>query len=127
MLTEHEIEVRVRYQETDGQGRVHHANYLTYFEMVRTEMLRESGTSYRDFEQSGLMLVVAEMNVRYFLPADYDDLLLVRVKTTKAKAARIYQEYEVKRTETLLATGTSVMACVDHTGRVRRLPDWLAP
>jgi len=127
MLTEHEIEIRVRYQETDGQGRVHHANYLTYFEMVRTEMLRESGTTYRDFEQSGFMLVVAEMNVRYFLPADYDDLLRVRVETTKAKAARIYQEYEVKRGDTLLATGSSVMACVDHSGRVRRLPNWITP
>ena len=126
MLTEHEIEVRVRYQETDGQRRVHHANYLTYFEMVRTEMLRASGTTYRDLEASGLMLVVAEVNVKYLLPADYDDLLRVRVRTTRAKGARIYHEYEVKRGSTLLATGSSVIACIDPAGRVRRLPGWLS-
>ena len=39
MLRQHEIEIRVRYQETDAQGRVHHANYLTYFEMGLSESL----------------------------------------------------------------------------------------
>ena len=125
MITEHEIEVRVRYQETDGQARVHHANYLTYFEMARTEMLRASGTTYRDFEETGLMLVVAEVKVLYYLPADYDDLLRVRVQTTKAKGARVYQSYEVSRGEEVLATGESVLACVDRSGRVTRLPTWL--
>ena len=125
MLTEFELEVRVRYQETDGQRRVHHANYLTYFEMARTEMLRASGTTYRDFEETGVMLVVAEINVKYFLPADYDDLLTIIVRTTKAKGARVFQEYEVKRGDDLLATGSSVIACIDRTGRVRRLPDWM--
>ena len=125
MITEHEIEVRVRYQETDGQARVHHANYLTYFEMARTEMLRASGTTYRDFEETGLMLVVAEVKVLYYLPADYDDLLRVRVQTTKAKGARVYQSYEVSRGEEVLARGESVLACVDRSGRVTRLPTWL--
>ncbi len=75
MLRHHEIEIRVRYQETDGQGRVHHANYLTYFELGRTELLRAAGYDYRQLEAQGWMLVVSEMNCRYFQPASFDDLL----------------------------------------------------
>jgi len=56
-LAVHETEIRVRYQETDGQRRLHHANYLTYFEMGRTEMLRACGRTYREFEDAGLVMV----------------------------------------------------------------------
>src|SRR5438270_6416632 len=86
---QHEIEIRVRYQETDGQGRVHHANYLTWFELGRVELLRSLGHEYRKLEAAGVMLVVAEMNVRYYLPAFFDDVLTVRTSTLKAKGARI--------------------------------------
>ena len=58
---EHEIQVRVRYQETDAQGRVHHSNYMNYFEVARVEMLRQSGISYRELEESGVMLGVASI------------------------------------------------------------------
>ena len=58
-------QVRVRYQETDGQGHVHHANYLTYFEQARVEMLRAIGESYREVERTGAILVVTEMDIRY--------------------------------------------------------------
>ena len=122
MLTVHEIEIRVRYQETDGQGRVHHANYFTYFEQGRTELLRACGMSYRELEATGLLLVVAEISGRYFLPAVYDDLLRVRTTTVHAKGARIEHRYEVFRGDELLAEGQSVLACVDRHGRVRRLP-----
>lgn len=60
MAAAHQMEIRVRYQETDGQRRVHHANFLTYFEMGRTEMLRAHGHSYRRFEDEGLFMVVSE-------------------------------------------------------------------
>ena len=56
MAAVHEMEIRVRYQETDGQRRVHHANFLTYFEMGRTEMLRAHGHTYRQFEDAGLFI-----------------------------------------------------------------------
>jgi acyl-CoA thioester hydrolase len=56
ILSTLDIEIRVRYQETDGQGRVHHANFITYFEQGRTELLRASGRSYRQVEEEGLML-----------------------------------------------------------------------
>ena len=125
MLASHEIEIRVRYQETDGQGRVHHANYLTWFELGRVELLRAMGHSYRELEAAGVMLVVAEMNVRYFLPAVFDDVLTLRTSTHKAKGARIEHEYKILRGPDLLAQATSTVACIDRAGRVARLPKWL--
>lgn len=125
MLIEHEIEVRVRYQETDGQGRVHHANYLTWFEQARVEMLRAAGISYKQLEQEGVLLVVAEMNCRYFLPAEFDDLLRVRVTTLRAKGARIEHRYQVLRDGALLVDATSTVACIDRAGKVTRLPPML--
>jgi acyl-CoA thioester hydrolase len=110
MLTTHEIEIRVRYQETDGQGRVHHANYLTWFELARVEMLRASGVSYKQLEQDGILLVVAEMHCRYYLPAEFDDVLHVRVTTLKAKGARVEHRYEVRRGDQLLVDATSTIA-----------------
>lgn len=126
MLREHEIEIRVRYQETDGQGRVHHANYLTWFELARVELLRAAGHSYRELEEAGVFLVVAEVSLRYFFPAVFDDVVRVRVTTVTAKGARIEHRYQVLRGETLLAEGTTTVACIDAGGRVRRLPVWLA-
>jgi acyl-CoA thioester hydrolase len=123
----HEIEIRVRYQETDGQGRLHHANYINYFEVGRVELLRASGKSYRELEQEGLFLVVAEASCRYFAPAQYDDLLRLRTTTARAKGARIEHHYELSRDGELLAEGRTVVACVDRDGNVRRLPKWLIP
>jgi YbgC/YbaW family acyl-CoA thioester hydrolase len=77
-VTVHETQIRVRYKETDGQRRVHHSNFLTSFEVGRTEMLRSRGATYRDFEDAGLFLVVSEASCRYMQPADYDDLLTIR-------------------------------------------------
>lgn len=125
MRTEHEHELRVRYQETDAQARVHHANYFTYFEQGRVELLRAAGYSYRKLEEQGIMLVVAEISCRYYLPANYDDLLRIVTKTVRAKGARIEHEYRVYRDAELLAEGRSTVACIDPAGRVRRLPEFL--
>ncbi len=121
----HELEIRVRYQETDGQRRVHHANYLTYFEMGRTEMLRAQGRTYRGFEDAGLFMVVAEANCRYQAAAEYDDLLLLRTRVEKISAASIRHAYELIRDTQIIATGTTLVVCVDRSGRIRRLPDWM--
>jgi len=125
MLPQHEIQIRVRYQETDGQTRLHHANYINYFEIGRVELLRAAGHSYRSIEESGIFLVVAEVSCRYYLPADYDDLLTLRTTTVRAKGARIEHHYELFRDHEKLAEGRTVVGCVDREGRVRRLPDWL--
>ena len=119
------LPIRVRYQETDAMARLHHANYLTYFELGRTEMLRAGGITYREIEAGGIYLVVAEMNVKYFLPAAYDDELVLTTRTLAAKGARVRHGYELRRGEAVLATAESVIASVDRTGKVVRLPPWL--
>ncbi len=124
-MRQHEILIRVRYQETDAQGRVHHANYLTYFEQGRVEFLRAMGHSYRELESTGIMLVVSEMQVQYYLPACYDDELRLETKIVRAKGARIEHSYRVTRGEELLVTGKSTIASISSDGRVRRLPDFL--
>jgi acyl-CoA thioester hydrolase len=125
MLTSHSIEIRVRYQETDAQGRVHHANYLKWFELGRVELLRASGHSYRELEEAGIFLVVAEAALSFEKPASFDDLLTLTTTTVKAKGARIEHRYEVFHGTDLLARGTTTVACIDRNGRVCRLPQWL--
>jgi acyl-CoA thioester hydrolase len=68
---------------------------------------------------------VAEMNVQYFQPAFFDDVLKLRTSAVKAKGARILHEYQILRDADLLAQGTSTIACIDRAGRVSRLPKWL--
>ena len=124
-IPSHQIQIRVRYQETDGQRRVHHANYLNYFEVARTEMLRACGVTYRDLEDAGVFLVVSEATCSYKAPADYDDLLTIRTWIEKAGGASLRHGYEVVRDTTILARGTTVVVCVDREGKVQRMPDWL--
>ena len=121
----HETEIRVRYQETDAQGHVHHANYINYFEIGRVEMLRDGGVSYREFEESGLMLVIVSLKCDYFKPALYDDLLKLRTSVVKAKGVRIQHAYEIYRSNELIVKGETVVACVDHSGKPKALPKWL--
>jgi len=123
--TQHEMEIRVRYQETDGQGRVHHANYLNYFEIGRVELLRSRGRSYRSVEEAGLMLVVSEAHLRYVVPADYDDVLRLVTTAVRAKGARITHVYQIFRGEELIVDGHTVVACINRQGKVTRLPEWL--
>lgn len=122
---QHSIELRVRYQETDGQGRLHHANYINYFEVGRVELLRASGLSYRELEESGIMLVVGEVSCQYLGPSRYDDLLTVRTTVAWAKGVRIRHDYRILRGDELLATGHTVVVAVNPQGRPVRLPDWL--
>src|ERR1700674_4027971 len=103
MLSEHEIEIRVRYQETDGQGRLHHANYFTYFELGRTELLRAIGYDYRQIESEGWMLVVSEISCSFCLPANFGDLLRLRTTVIESRGARVVNDYQIFRGDTLLA------------------------
>ncbi len=123
VLLRHALEFRVAYQETDGQRRVHHANYLNYFERGRVEMLRSIGHDYKAIEDSGRMLVVTEMNIRYHAPADFDDLLTVTTDVLEVRKVRMRNRYRIHRGETLLVEGDSVIACLDRNGKPARLPD----
>lgn len=131
------LSIRVCYNETDGQGHVHHAQYLNYFERGRVELMRSQGHSYREFEIGGLMLVVVEMNVKYLGAALFDDLLLLTTRVVRSRGVRIEHAYELIRPASsqtdsddidaadVIVTGTSTIACIDRVGKVRRLPEYL--
>jgi acyl-CoA thioester hydrolase len=121
-----EIQIRVRYAETDRMGLLHHANYLVYFEQARTELLRQMGHTYRDLEDQGFYLVVAKIEVRYKRPAHYDDVLTIRTTVTRTSPVRLEHKYEVFGPDGgVCAEGTSTLACVNAEGKVQALPDWL--
>ena len=122
-----DYQFRVRYQETDQMGVVYHANYLTWFEIARTEALRSLGKTYRDLEESGCYLVVNKAECSYKRPAKYDDWITVRVWIEKVTHVKIEHRYEVWRDRELLATGRTVLAAVDRNGRIMRIPEWLVP
>ena len=122
MPDSHEIDVRVRYAETDRMGLLHHANYFVYFEMGRTEMLRSRGISYREIEDSGHFLVVIDLGCKYKKPAYYDDLLTIRTTVARVTHVKIIHEYHVLRDGVLLAEGHSTLACVDREGKPQALP-----
>jgi acyl-CoA thioester hydrolase len=125
MLKQHEIELRVRYQETDPMGFLHHGFYFTYFEIGRTELLRASGGNYRQMEEEGLLVVVVRADCRFHSPARYDDLLRLRTTVVRISAAKIEHEYHLFRDSKLLATGHVTLAVIDRQGDVQRVPEWL--
>lgn len=120
-----EVEIRVRYAETDRMGLLHHANYLIYFEQGRTELLRQMGYSYRDLEDGGHLLVLTKIEVQYRRPAYYDDLLTLRTIVERVTMVRLDHRYEVLRDLELIAEGRSTLACVDRDGHPQALPPYL--
>ena len=121
----HDTPLRVRFGEIDGMGIVYHPNYLSYMEMGRTEFMRDLGLSYREVEDGGIRLVVADAGARYLKPARYDEQLVVRTRVHEVGRVRLSFRYEVCRGDDLLATGHTVLASTDHRGRLRRLPEGL--
>jgi len=122
-----QIQIRVRYTECDPMGHLHHARYLEYFEMGRTEMLRETGTRYRDLEACGYLLVVTKVECKFRRPARYDDLLQLHIEVTRQTRARIDHAYRLFREGILLCEGTTTLACVDRDGRVTAMPPEIEP
>ena len=117
--------VRVRYAETDAMGIVYYANYFVWFEVGRTDLLRDAGWSYREMESDGYRLPVLEANCLYRQPALYDDELDVRTTGALLSPVRVKFLYNLVRPadDTLLATGYTIHASLDRGGRPCRLPD----
>lgn len=126
MSTAGDIEIRVRYAETDRMGLLHHANYLVYFEQARTELLRQQGLTYKDMEDAGFLLVLTKVDVRYRRPARYDDVLTIRTTVARVTPVRIDHSYHVLRDGELLAEAGTTLACVDREGKIQALPEWFA-
>ena len=119
MFFQFDTKIRVRYAEADRMGYVYYGNYPMYFESARTEMLRSFGFSYKEWEDSGIILPVRELQIRYLAPAFYDDLLTVRTIIREKPNVRItfhHEVYNEKGEKT--CTGTIVLVFVD--GKTRK-------
>lgn len=117
--------VRVRYAETDKMGVVYHSNYFVWFEIGRTDWLRDTGWTYREMEADGIQLPVIEAHCEYRQGARYDDDVEIKTVAKKLSPVRIQFEYAVTRRadSVLLATGHTVHATIDRDGRPVRMPD----
>jgi len=121
-MIETSVQVTVRYAETDQMGFVYHGNYLPWFEIARTDMLKKEGIPYRQLEKEGYFLPVLETQMRYHRPAFYDDTVTIRATMKEKPSVRIRIEYEVRRGEDLLVTGYTLHAFIDKSGRPTRPP-----
>jgi acyl-CoA thioester hydrolase len=122
---EHAVEIRVRYCECDPMGVVHHSVYPVWFEMGRTELLRASGRTYREFEAEGIFLAVVSLAVRYRRPARYDDLLTLITFLEDVGHVKIEHRYELRRGDEVLAVGETTLACLDRFGKAQAMPESL--
>ena len=127
MPSEATVEVRVRYPEVDQMGVAHHRVHFVWFEIGRTELLRQAGLPYAAIESEGIYLPVIAASCSYHAPARYDELLSVRAALREMSAARATFEYRIERAADgrLLAAGSTTHAAVDASGRPRRLPETL--
>jgi acyl-CoA thioester hydrolase len=118
-----ETTVRVRYEETDQMQVVYHANYLVWFEIGRTELIRELGFPYRRFEDIGFMLPVNEVNVKYKSPARYDDELVIRTRVAHCSGVRLTFAYEIYRAfdQAFLVSGETLHVWTDMNLKPVRL------
>ncbi|WP_428389793.1 acyl-CoA thioesterase [Mucisphaera sp.] len=121
------VKLRVRYNECDPMGVAHHASYPVWLEIARTELLREQGGAYRELEDSGVLFVVARMNLRYRKPARYDDELAIAVRLEPSAGVKLEHSYEVRRGGEVLAKAETTLACVDREGKLRPVPEVLLP
>jgi len=133
-----ESRTRVRYKETDQMAIAHHANYVVWFEIGRTDLCREAGFPYSQIEERGLILVVTEIVCRYRAPYRYDDEVVIRTTISEGASRMMRFAYELRdgSGERLHATGSSAHVWVDRASRrpvmaaadvMKAFEPWLAP
>jgi len=120
-----QINIRVRYAETDQMGYVYYGNYAAYFEMGRVELLRSIGTSYKELEDQGIILPVRDFSIRYIKPALYDDFLTLTTALTETPSTRIHFAYQLHNEEgNLLCKAETTLVFVDKkSGRPVSVPE----
>ncbi len=123
-MLETSFQVRVRYAETDAMGVVYYGNYLTWFEVGRTELLRQLGSSYREIERARVFLPVIEAQCRYHHPARYDDVVEIRTRASRPSRAKLQFDYELSRVSdnVAIASGSTLHVATDESGKPCRLP-----
>jgi acyl-CoA thioester hydrolase len=126
-MREHTHHFRPIYGDTDMMGVVYYGNYLRYFEAGRSELLRAAGFEYSRFEEAGFLLPVAEAHAKYHKPAKYDEELSLTTTVSEVRMGSIRITYRLVRVpdQVLIATGETLHACIDRTGKVVRIPSML--
>lgn len=126
-MKEFSTQIRVRYGETDQMGIVYHGNYATYFEIGRTEWLRNFGISYKELEQKGVMLPVISLSLNFLKSARYDDVLTIIVSLKKKPLVKIDFDYEIiNQNHEKISTGNSVLAFMDKkTNKPIKCPSYI--
>lgn len=119
--------IRVRYGETDQMGVVYHGNYATFFEIARTEWLRNLGVTYKDLENNGIMLPVISLSFNFLKSAKYDDLLSIYVILKKSPQVKIEFDYKIyNQNKEKISTGNSVLAFMNmKTNKPIKCPDYI--
>jgi len=120
-----DVEIRVRYAETDQMGVAYYANYLVWFEVGRSEFCRTKGFRYTDLEALGYKLVVSDVRCRYRNPARYDETVIVRTRLKEVNRRMVTFGYQILRNigEEVIAEGVTRHVCVDSSGKTKSLPD----
>ena len=120
-----ETQLRVQYYDTDQMGVVHHSNYVRYFEIGRTELMRSIGLSYKEMEDSGTVMPITNVEVQYFYPARYDEFIYVKSYVKEIPKVRITFHYEIYNEQRkLLVAGSTTLAFINkETGRPQRTPE----
>lgn len=127
-MIEFEVQVRVRYAETDKMGYVYYGNYATFYEVARVEMMRHLGLSYKNLEESGVMMPVLEYKTKFIKPAHYDDLLRIKVFIKEIPKVKVKFEYETYNEQNiLLNVGETTLVFVNsETGKPCFVPEEFA-
>jgi acyl-CoA thioester hydrolase len=121
------VEFRTRYAETDQMGIIHHANYLAWCEIGRTDLIARLYKSYAEVEREGLLLPVTEVTLRYHASARYDELVRVTTTVDDVRSRAIGFSYLIERVEadgstTRLVTARTGLTPIDRSGRLQKLP-----
>lgn len=122
-----ETRIRVEYHHTDQMGIVHHSNYVKFFEVARTEWLRQAGLTYAEMERRGVMMPIVDVQIKYRQPAYYDELIKVKAIVEEMPMARMTFKYEIRGEDDRdIATGLTTLGFIDKiTRRPHRAPAWL--
>ena len=126
-MKDHQVEVRVRYSETDQMGVVYHGNYIPYFEIGRVEWLRNKGVSYKLMEESGIALPIVSMTINYKKPARYDELLTVHTTFKSQSSVKIEFDCTIYNADKeLLTIAAFILVFVSlKTGKPISPPDYI--
>ena len=121
---EDEIEILVRYNETDQMSFVYHGNYVKYFEIGRITWLKKLGISYKQMEEDGVMLPVIELKINFKQPASFDDKLILTTRLKSMPSYMIEFDFEIKRDDQIITIGyTKLVFLNTKTNKPMRCPE----